>query len=770
MAYYGGHGRYGGRGRASTAFSNYQKDDDDKPDTGPLVDKNPHYRTNDIFNGKFKKKIRLLDAPNGPNSTDGQIINLKFRDPIKRRVVGKIRESDGEKVYRLECGHPRVLKKAIQIDSLTDCWVCGNHQSYLALQHEWSHNIFHSFKCAWQLFVEQNAEEYAKLAPGVDVEFLKGFLHLVVNAYDDIRCNSLFGLVYRGAAADIWERWQRLGNAHVGQTKDNFIAYILNLAVDADIDPDTEFESLRPIVEWSMNRVRGRGPANMLAIVKVALDRCIGALIKKIPPKQAPPPPQQGASSPSAGQPGQAGGSSGQQPDPGQQSGQQGGQPQGLEGQNTDGEGGDTESDIEQDIPPPTDMPSAKDLKAAGQDLTQALGKLAGGAKPFDSTTDHPKLDAEGMAKDPNAQIAQQMVQYAMGMDQQDLQAFDQVLTGAPDADVAKALQTLQDGMTDKSPDSQLTDGAKAKILFIDVAPSHIEEVSYVTIAAEEQRYVDSLRSAFYKVMGQQKASRGMEGQELDVQMAIQYLIETGFDEEDEALGTGGNQNIFKNLTTQQGFAYLILCDMSGSMHRTFPHVAQAATMLKKALDFPFVTGDLWGFRGAEAVKSRTAPDGEVWLYRYHHRCRGYTGMSPVKFGKGYSMFPVECGGITPMNSALKVSSKHMLVRVPAGMAKRLFILTDGSPLQTKVTGQSLPEFLLRGYVQKEVMAARQHGVQVYALIIGNSIPDDHAKKMFGHPRFWKRVSSYDPGEVGRTLFSLVKDNFTKYLKIHGGG
>lgn len=779
---YRGRGNWGGRGRASAAFSNYQPrdDDDDKPST-PLVDKNPHYRTNDIFNGVFKKRVRLLDG--APNSTDGKVINLKFRDPIKQMVAERMREGEGEFVYRLACGHPRVLKKRVSIGFEVDCFVCGNHQSYLALQHEWSHIMFHSFHPAWTMFVEQTTNEYSKLAPGIDKEQLKNFLHLVVNAYDDTRCNSLLGKVYRGAAADIWVRWRRLSDSMGLERKNqDFIAFALSVAIGSETDPTGQYEPLRPIIEWSMDRVKERGPANMLAIVKVALDRCIGAILKNIPPP-APklpsppmmPPPPGGAQQPQP-QPGGAGmGQQGGQDDDQEPDQDQGDSDCGDPSQDQDkgpDKGPDNQEDGEPDQSPapPTDMPSAKDLAANGEDLTSAVKQLTDGAQQFDDSAAHPQMSLDDALKDPSSNMAIVLTRYAMGMDEADLQQFDQSLQDGQDADVARSLQQLQNAITDKSPDSQLTDGSKAKVLFIDVAASHIDETSYTTLAPEERRYVDSLRSAFYKVMGQQKAARGNEGQELDVQAAIQYLIETGLDDTDQPQGTGSNQAIFKNITTQQGFAYMILGDMSGSMCGRFPYVAQAFAMLKKALDFPFVTGDMWGFRGTQAVQGRSAPDGEVWLYRYARDCKGYTGMSPVKAGRHFTMFPVECGGITPMNSALTVAARHTLVRVPAGMAKRLFILTDGSPLQTKVTGQVLPEFLLRKYVRDAVNTARQHGVQVYALIIGDEISDEKAKKMFGNERFWKRVASHDPGAVGKALFDLVRDNFTKYLKIHGGG
>jgi len=123
----------------------------------------------------------------------------------------------------------------------------------------------------------------------------------------------------------------------------------------------------------------------------------------------------------------------------------------------------------------------------------------------------------------------------------------------------------------------------------------------------------------------------------------------------------------------------------------------------------------------------------------------------------------VGCGGLTPMNTALHVALKDLITQTPAGMAKRMFLLTDGNPTQFTTKGNNLNDKFLRGLVAKEIQIARQKGVQVYTFIIGSGIKDKYALEMFGPPRFWRRVGG--DVSIGKALVEVVLSEFVKYLK-----
>ena len=115
------------------------------------------------------------------------------------------------------------------------------------------------------------------------------------------------------------------------------------------------------------------------------------------------------------------------------------------------------------------------------------------------------------------------------------------------------------------------------------------------------------------------------------------------------------------------------------------------------------------------------------------------------------------------MNAAINVATGHLWRKMPAGMAKRMFLLTDGSPVHTKVTGARIPEFMLRQFVANEIKKARQHGIEVYTIVIGeHAIDDERCLQMFGQRKFWTRVGR---DRVGLSLLTLVLRNFNRYLR-----
>lgn len=320
------------------------------------------------------------------------------------------------------------------------------------------------------------------------------------------------------------------------------------------------------------------------------------------------------------------------------------------------------------------------------------------------------------------------------------------------DTDMQTAIDNFRDGMTHLSPDSQLMADAKASILFIDVFPDGIKEK--VELSRKDLDAMERTRGVFFRTLGKQRLHKAASGLSIDIDAAIQYSIEPN------------DSEIFEQEKSNQGFAYMTLCDMSGSMNgERFGQVTRAAEMLKGALRFPFVDGRLWGFRGGEMTKAGVAGS-QCWVYRYNRECDGYVGLGQSERGVPY---PVTCGGLTPMHSAIRVATRFMLSQVSPGMAKHIFLLTDGAPCGRKVSGDALPGYVLQQFVGKEIQWARQRGIQVYALIIDGGISDHESRVMFGPPRFWKSVSSKsNENSVDRVLQSLVIQNFEKYLRSRG--
>lgn len=813
--------RYRGRGRRGYFNAGGPTQHSDGKDWEPKVDKNPFYRTMDIFNGVFKKNIKLSGGPS--NCTDLHTIYVNFGElkPSRIRAVTGPGKDSEHAVYDLECGHswegkttnkngsPKVVGKDWGM-----CGVCGAEQIYRGFEHEWQHIIFKSDLAARKIFVDQYAEQLHRQAPQVDIDELKGFLHLLVNAFDDLRVNSLWEKVYPGSALAIWDRWRWLALSMGDAVNTSFLSYVFAVAFGLPTNPQGEFEAMRPVIEWAVQKVKYRGFANMLIDVRVVLDRCMGALLAGIrppqPPKsmQPPPPPslrpplqpnhqssagagaQQGSTeSDQQGEPqdgtqdNQAATSTPQQDQgPSQdQSRQQAQSPsQGDSGQNqalTSSAQGSSDQEVEEEgessggqeagaqadgrgQPPASRLghiPSQKDVQATEDQRSDALKKLMAGAEELDDKEEHSNPTDEDLKQAQNSQSTRAMVAKALNQDLSDLSNIDSKMpTGEPDEDMKQQLDQLKNGVAQKSESSQLTGNAKARVSIIEVTRDGHASGSPIELSDEERFYVQRMRSAFFRTMGRQKAKRAPTGNVVDVQALIQYL------------GDHQDPNVFENEDVNQGFAYSTVCDMSGSMMSTFPVVCHAVEMLKEALDFPFVLGNLWGFRGGDQIHGMGG-DGEVWMYRYAKDVNWYTGTTPHRVHQGFNgvvQVPVRCGGITPMNSAINVASTHLWRKMPNGMAKRMFLLTDGSPIQTKVTGAQLPEFMLRQFVAKEIRTARKHGIQVFTIVIGeHAIEDAQCLQMFGPRKYWRRVGQ---DKVGSVLANMVLANFSKYIRARG--
>ncbi len=777
--------------------------DEDEEDLAYLrrIDKNRYYRTNDILNAVLKRnpKIRLEAGPR--NSTDLKTIWVNFGEKRMRALVDIVEpgSSKNKTIYLLECGHVEQLNSGHITDGTVKgaCAACGSAQSYLGFEHEWSHIAFKSDLLLRTIFVEKYVDQLLASQPGVDRSALTSFLHFVVNAFDDLRVNSLWSLIYPGSANDIWARWKRI-TEEVRDSSSNFIGFIFAVSLGVPTDPDGPYEACRPIVAWGSEKVKYRGFAKMLIDVRVVLDRCMGLLLSKA---RANPQPQLAGSQQNQtqnsgqstdqpqGQQGENDGEEGHHGDGGEERDDPGSSDPGSQGRGALASGGDPQEGrdggaddqgAERDVlggggagpgagpqvpaqagqgangaqggQDPRQAPSAQG--ATPKERLDALRKLATGASPLDHKEKHQDPDPAGISKAlaqaPQAVMA--AIAQAMNSAIDDLDAIDALLPPEPDIDMQMVVQQIQSSLVDKSKDSQLTSNAKASIQLIKVHPQGVDQ-SRFELDGIERATVGRLRSAFVRALGTQKNKRQIEGNTVDVQALVRHR----FDQQDP--------EVFEADDRHKGFAYAILCDMSGSMGGTYPHVARAAEMLKQSLNFPFVKGELWGFRGGDNCGRYNTSS--VWIYRYEKDCRGYTGMTKNRtWNQSASRFidqdiPVECGGLTPMHSAVHVVSTQLRTQVPANMAKRLFLLTDGSPCHSGSSGL-MSEGMLQSFVAKEINLARQHGVQVYTIIIGPyAIPDADCRKMFGAPRYWKKTST---GEVGDALSRLVLENFTKYL------
>lgn len=734
------------------------------------VDKDPFYRTMDIFNGVFKKRVKLSTGP--INCTDLHTIYVNFGELRRSKIVQNLRQGKDTEhvVFLLECGHEWIGKrlrdgKLAGAGDWGVCSICGSDTVYRGFEHEWQHIIFKSDLAARAIFCSEYADQLLAQIPqnSIDKAELIQFLNMLVNAFDDIRVNSLWEKVYPGSAMAIWERW-RCFVAMMENTNTSFLAFIFAVAFDIPTNQQSEFEPLKPVIQWAIEQVKYRGFINMLLDVRIVMDRCMGAILAKMkpppPPKlQPPPPPSLTLPPPPTGGSLEQGNDNAEEDKDAKQEGhrQSSGQEvqSGQESQR-DPEGKSNGGDLNQEDKEETSVggvPSSSTVLADDQERQQALSRLMQQPQQLDPKEEHSAPASEDLEAANKSQSLRAALTKILHKDISTLDN-DEGPDGI-DSEMQTQLDQLQSGITQKSETSQLIDGAKAKLTIIKVTKAGTG-TSVIEIQEGEREIIKRLRAAFFRTMGKQKAKRSSQGNSVDVEALIQYL------------GDHQDSSVFENEDINQGFAYSVLCDMSGSMVRTFPTVCRAVEMLKHALNYPFVVGNLWGFRGGYSISDRKFKfrSSEVWMYQYDRDVNWYTGTVPFRLypgPRGVFQVPVECDGSTPMNSAINVAANHLWRKMPAGMSKRLFILTDGSPVHSRVTGHGIPEFLLRQFVANEIRKARKHGIEVYTLVIGeHAIEEDKCLQMFGAKKFWNRVGKE---QIGTVLLSLVLRNFTRYLR-----
>lgn len=722
------------------------------PPYSASIDKNPIYRTNDTFKRAYKKDIAVKEGD--INQTDcTSTIWVKFSDPIDRRIVEDLGKEKTRHRYLLECGHTWEGKYEPVIgDHFLPCMGCGAEQSYLGFEHEWQHILFKSDPAVTRVFINSWIKELESKTSHINKAQLERFLCFVLNAFDDIRCNSLWELLYPGSADRIWQRWTRISSSRSPEDNaNNFIAFLFSVALKTPTSADGPFEELRPLVEWGMESVRYKGYQRAMLVARATINQCVDTLLAKLypPPTAQQQRPQSGANNGEAqsgdqsvdhgggdaetdsseGE-GDAGAPSGAAADSGRDRGA------GAPGQ--DGGG------VSPAAPPQTGDPQPPEQTPVGSVLQSLLKNAA----QFDQAEKHAIPDKASPTDLSDADRAALARILQAGPDDPEL-AGDSIV-GNVDPAMQAVIDDFMDGITQLSPDSQLIADAKARVLFIDVTPEGIDPLTRIAFGQKERDAVDRMRSVFFRMLGRQKARRESSGLGIDIDAAIQYDIEPN------------NPEVFEQEHNNQGFAYITLCDMSGSMNGIpFSQVCLATEMLKQSLRFPFVDGTMWGFRSGVSASS------EVWIYRYDKKCDGYQGTARTTSRGSSRTYPVQCGGLTPMHTAIRVAVRHLLNHVSSGMAKRLFLLTDGSPQSVKTNGNGLPYWVLQQYVAKEIQWARQRGIQVYTLVIGSALDEKECRQMFGDPKYW--IMSDPRGShdqtVDRALQNLVIKNFEKYLR-----
>jgi hypothetical protein len=614
---------------------------------------------------------------------------------------------------RLKAGGPRDGIVGASTDGTTIYLPKMHPNRRVAMKHELSHIFFKSNIPLRLAFVQALIRKFTNDQAGLTYDGqVVSDLCLLINVFDDIRVNSLWGLVYPGDGRDM-EEWYfgEIGPQMMKKAEQDYkgdISHLFTYAILLCLGQDaksTKWGKFRDQIVEAKNQVYFKSFKALLLIVRDLLE----GILKEIAEEHSQKPVWGGDS----------------------------------------GLGLDDEDNLEPDGDDLSGSSAIDDLakqrlkEEKKKDLASALASLGRDRAPGpDFANDNAGFDHKAPPKSPSAKEAEDIQKDIAELLDIDLQDDDSVIAYVDQQEVQQIqqVQQLRKDMNNvlrkrsMDADGQLTKNVKAKVDLIDVKRSDI--VPY-DLTPEELIVAKKWKRYFQKVMGAMKRRVAPEGYEMVTSLYIHQKL------------TGQPLVCYKRPQRGRGFRLTILVDLSGSMHGyKFRQAQKLYRVLQYALAFPFVQLDVLGFNSTEK--------GAVNIYRYP---RDAQGLGAANAGPG---------GITPLSHAIQVAG--------AGMANckhqsHLFVLSDGMPVYRLANAKSsgrrsfVHTGMLMNWTADAVKELQRQQVSTYCFMIGSSpgydIPsEEHLTKMFG--RKWSHVTSDNMYERS---FEFIRTKFVQYLR-----
>jgi len=668
----------------------------------------PVQQTRRKVNAPRKKWPKMFDKDTGLFTPEYEAYTREMS--ICYDLVNIAKEVLDKPRLRLKAGGPRdgIIRAATDG---TNIFLPKMHPNRLvAIKHELSHIYFESDIPLRLQFVKgliaklekQSKERLASLTREKLIEDLCFF----INILDDVRVNSLWGLLYPGDGLKM-EQWyfekvgpemaKRAEEDYPGGDIDHLFTYAILLCIHQDAK-STKWERFRADIEEARDRVYYKSFEAMLVIVRDLVEK----IAKEIAEKD----------------------------DQEQQSQDQPQDQDGTDQDEADDEpaGGDDSGDEEDD-----------------QNLAQALAEMENAKRPGDDFDyDNAGFDHKSQpkqTKDPKKFEQQiQTVQRILDLDLSDVEEVEQELDDSEAAQLSKVqdlqqkmAQIIQKQMDDD--DYDIRRKVKAELRFADVKRADIIPID---MSLEEREAAQNWRRHFQKVMGAMRRRVSPTGYELVTPLYISQKI--------------NNQPLvcYRRPMTGRGFRLRVLVDLSGSMWGTkWDQVQRLYRVLEYALDFPFVDLDVMGFYSGEK--------GVVNIVRYQ---KGVKGLTSAKS---------KPGGITPLSHAIQVAGqdligkKHDCFLFVLSDGNPVYRLKNSSD---KGRRAFVSKNMLVNWTTGAVRDLRKHRVQTYCFMIGHAhgydIPDkEELDRMFGRP-FWQKV---EEESLFRDSFGFIRDQFLRYLR-----
>lgn len=555
---------------------------------------------------------------------------------------------------------------------------------YQLVEHELSHILFQSDGLAKQLFIERYTATMAEALRQGGMEFPPGlkqafgeFMNEVIGVLEDIRCESLWSLLYPGS----YDLLQKIHKKEVVRFLDraHMSSAMYFIVLSAGVDPPKgKYTRMRPLFEEAMRKVERRSFGATLAVSKWLIQKLVTEelrwmreLRRNADPNNLPGGANyQPASSPTA--PAEA-----QKP-------------------------ADVSERFEgiKRLLAENDVPSALDMMV--NDV---------GAPKFESR------DAKRRANE--------LVNYVVNLNTANEAVMDTYLQGSEQAMldiVEEARASLHQQM---EVDDWMTKNAFGKVNLKDVRPGTVRPLS-----PDDTGTLRKLRSLFFRVMGRRKYELHERGSSIDVAAYIEAKL---------------NREVrpcFNAEEKGRGFKVLVLIDRSGSMSGSRTVQAErACRILTRALDFPFVEFNVWGFQSLS--------NGELDITRFPTKEKHFS----------FESKEARVAGNTPLHLALRVVNRYMEV---GSEAKQIICITDGFPTHVAKSGHAYGTKTLVNFVRDEVRYARKRGTNVTGVLIGSGMKTELLAQMFGSRQNWHQLSDE---RFGDELVRLISTSFMQYLR-----
>ncbi len=394
----------------------------------------------------------------------------------------------------------------------------------------------------------------------------------------------------------------------------------------------------------------------------------------------------------------------------------------------------DWEDPEQGDVVPNSDLDSLMKKRIeerAKQNGVKALSAMLSGERPdVDFSDKHAGFDWKMQPKPKNPKAVDHQVRALNRADVLDDEDFDKVMASCEDAgvnaagDIRKAMNLVGENQATVSPDDYLTKNVKAKVHInridkADITPTVLDTLDLKT--------ADKWKRQFQRVMGVLSTRAERHGYDLIPDVYVQSRI------------SRQPMPAFRYDSAGRGFRLTLLVDMSGSMSANFHKVEKLAQVLQKSMEFPFVTIDVMGFN--------SPGPGVVNMFMF------------PKDAKGLRSHQSRAEGTTPISHAIQVAGRSL-----EGIRdeKHLFLLSDGVPVYQTKRGRAVSTKKLENWTRDAVDTLRSRSINVWCFMAGTWVPTDQSmNKMFGN-RNWQKI---DTDDIYTDSFSFITKRFMRYLR-----